>query len=352
MIERNEAAATAMPAAQEAARSITDDWETMSPKIDGLVSATLVEELTDVVKVHEKGTDVSWRVSKGGFTDGDGHLLQIATRMPSTKKRSDDLEYTLSSARVIVDGNIGHSAANVTHGHVIDNDNEMTARLPENPIGFKDMFQTIHDTSKDKAEADSRLANSEKQDRNRRLRRTGWSLAWLAGLTAVGVFGAPKVAEEVTDYYEAERIENEAEAAARAVDRAASLEQFDSVHPTIEEASPLADNEQVVVPATRQFVQVDNIPAFDFSGEPSQLEYVRSLPAPEAGKKVVYQIPVSGAQTLMAAHTGDSRLIVVAMADVAAQTITIHSIDSGIDGGEEAPEVFAGEIVLSLQTND
>ncbi len=333
----------------DAARSIVDDAATQAPIIDGIVGHTLVEEFTDVITINERGVDVQWRISKGYFIDEDGNRLQIASRLPNRKlKREDDFEYILGSARVVVGGNIAHIAASVSQGQIINNDEEMTAVLPTHPVGFTKMFQSIYESSKSIAESENTKASFSKSERRHKIARAARFVLSVGALAGIGIFGAPKVAEEYYDYKESEQAQEAQKTEQEARATQLSIDQFDAEYQTIEEGVSLKDEERSLVPVTRQFVLAESIPRYDAELSPSQLSNVRAVQAPSIGESVGYSIPIPENQSITVAHTGDSRLLVTAVIDESTQTITINSIDLGIELTEDSPEILTGDIVLTF----
>ncbi|MCA9348620.1 hypothetical protein KC878_00555 [Candidatus Saccharibacteria bacterium] len=345
--------------AMEAARSVVEDWPTQAPVIDGLVGQTLVPEYTDIIKIHERGQDVEWRVSKGCFVDGDGHHLHIATRLPDPKmKRADDLAYIVTGVNLIIGKNVKHITASIESGFVINNDDELTAKLPTNPLGFTALFRKIYEESKRTGE--EQLAN-QKADKKRAREKRGKNfrrVIAILGFSAVGVFGVPPAVDKITEYLK-DKAEKEQQAQlqdeqARAQaelqaeqERQSAVDAFDAEFPAIEHGAVVETDIMVMVPATREFTTISEIPGLDVSSSPQDIAKVRSLPAPDVGGSVSYSIPVPEGASFTIAHTGDANLLVTAYIDSATQMLIVTSIE--IDQSDEVVSVAnVGEIVIIL----
>ncbi len=341
--------------ARQAADTVLNNWESVQPIIGGLVGSTLVDELTDTVVVHDLGKDVEWRVSKGFFSDNRSLRLRLATRMPTDKEHPEnDIEYILGSSSLIINDNVGHIAASVDYGHVTNNDDAITAVLPDNPLGFLKLFTEIHDSSVKVVEEEERLR---KHQRTQRYRKIGSVFGKTVKLVVVGgalAYGLPKAAEEVTDYldnYDERQQVNGAEK--RESERLAgevlqqSVDAFDSQNETITDGVTLIDGNRQLVPATKQFVMVDEIPQYDFEGEHSQITNVRGFEAPKVGESKTYKIPIPEGSEVLIAHTGDSDLLVTAIIDESSQEIIISSIDLSADDDTEVKQNI-GQLIITL----
>ncbi len=339
----------------EAADLVVNDWETQMPIINGMVKTILNEENTIIKKVYENGQDVEYRMSRGNFKDSNDNEISLVTRMPiKGKKRSEDFDYILGSAKLIVNGNLGYVAATVHSGNIMNNDDALTVVLPKNPVGFTKMFSQILRSSEEKAREVKETEEHRSQQRRRGIRKGLGRLVMAGVVASIGIFGVPKVYEEYHDYEDKEAAKDAVEEAELAAQRAAAAEEaqrkvneFDTAYPLLEDGLSLEDDERALVPATNQFAFVDEIPGYSRNEGAEQLEHVRSLPISAIGTSFNYRVQVPEGKTVAIAHTGSADLTIVARLNEETQSLAISTVDLSPQT-PESPTPPAGEIVITL----
>ncbi len=344
--------------AEIAAQILTNNWESASKIINGYVEQTLIPEYCTVVKTMERGEEVLWHVSKGAYTDEKGHVFQLAGMIPPKKRY--DMDYMLSSARIILDGNVGNFVGTIVRGQVLNDDDEISHVLELEPAGYEDLIRQIYESSRSRFLLEQKEKEQRSEEHKRLITKTVRRLIIVGAAASTVIFGVPRAIDELDQREARIDAQKEAEAqelatyqAALEAERQAEIAEFDAKYTDITDAVIATDGDFAVLPSTTEFSSVSEIPQYDESLTYTQLEHVRSFTAPAIGQTMTYSLSIPEGAQFKIAHTGDSDLLVVAQFDSQSQMLTISSVDIfpqnfDVDGNVIPTQRNLGEIAVTI----
>jgi hypothetical protein len=306
--------------------TITKAHENRVPKINALTNQILGKDHSHEFRHdHVDGDKQTWLVSNGVFDDPrTGKSLRLARLLHD----SDEPDLVTMSVPILIEHELVDAPlSSIINGVLIGPSGDATEL--ENDEHYSELQYILENIllSSTKHNTDAEIEKQyKKSKRHHKLRR------FVAGIALLGAtsWNAPKIVTAVSDYRTStiEQSNQKAKAAAEAdtAARAAKLDavkQFDAAHPIIGDAATLNNGVRGLVPSTEL---LDGATAPEYSQSDtiySDISGVKSLPLPAAETCPIYHVTMPDGTKIRIANNGDPRLLVTAIADATADTLTV-----------------------------